>query len=63
MDDPLIGFPDELAYPPVPYTSLSQAELVALGMGVSRAPALADSDDGSDDDDEAANDDEEIEDD
>jgi hypothetical protein len=60
-DEPLIEFPDELIYPPVPdpYTSRTPAELAAFGIDPSHVPV------GSDDDDdyeEAANDDEETKD-
>jgi hypothetical protein len=63
-DDPLIDFPEEPIYPPVPdpYASLTLAELAAFGISPSHAPTVG----GygyNDDDEEEANDDEETEDD
>jgi hypothetical protein len=60
-DEPLIEFPEEPVYPPVPdpYASLTHAKLVAFGVGVPRAPPVGD----DDDDEEEANDDKEMEDD
>jgi hypothetical protein len=62
-DEPLIEFPDEPIYPPIPdpYASLTPAKLATFGIGPSHAPIVSNDDD--DDDDEAANDDEETEDD
>jgi hypothetical protein len=56
-DDPLPEFLNVTVYPPVPnpYASMTPAELAAIGIGPSHAPA--DSDDDDDDDEEAANDD------
>jgi hypothetical protein len=58
-DEPLIEFLEEPVYPPVPENALlTQAELAAIGVGISRAPPT-----GSDDEDEeAVNNDEEMED-
>jgi hypothetical protein len=55
-DEPLLEFPEETVYPPVldPYALLTQAELAAFGVRISRAPAP----DNDDDDKEEANDDE-----
>jgi hypothetical protein len=55
-DEPLLEFPEEPVYPPVldPYALLTQAELAAFGVRISRAPAP----DNDDDDKEEANDDE-----
>jgi hypothetical protein len=63
QDDLFLEFPDVPVYPhiPDPYASLTPAELIALGVGPSYAPAC--SDDNNDDDEEEANDDEETEDD
>jgi hypothetical protein len=64
-DEPLIEFPEELVYPPVPdpYVSLTLAELANFGVGFYRAPTASIDDDGSDYDEEVANDDKEMEDD
>jgi hypothetical protein len=60
-DEPLIDFPEEPVYPPIPdpYASLTQAKLAAFGVDVSHAPPAS----SDNDDEEAANDDEETEDD
>jgi hypothetical protein len=62
-DKPLIEFLDEPVYPPIPdlYATLTPVELVAFGIGPSRAP-IAGSDDDNDGDEEAANNYEETED-
>jgi hypothetical protein len=65
-DEPLVEFPEEPVYPPVPnpYASLTLAELVTFGVGFSHAPtAGSDDDDGDDGDEEATNDDKETKDD
>jgi hypothetical protein len=63
MDEPLIEFPEEPVYPPVPvpYASLAHDELAAFGVGVHCAPPSGSNNDGDDDDEEA--DDEELDDD
>jgi hypothetical protein len=42
-DDPLIEFPEDPIYPPIPYpyASLTQDELAAFGIGVPRAPTVS----------------------
>jgi hypothetical protein len=57
-DEPLIEFPEDPVYPPVPYASLTLTELAAFGVVFSQAPTTGN----NDDDEEVANDDEEMED-
>jgi hypothetical protein len=64
-DGPLIEFPEDPIYPPIPdpYASLAQTELATFGVGIPHAPTISNDDDNDNDDAEEANDDEEMEDD
>jgi hypothetical protein len=57
-NEPLLEFPDNPVYPPVPnpYASLTPAELATFSIGPARAPD--DDDDDEEEEEEAANDDE-----
>jgi hypothetical protein len=46
-DGPLIEFPEDPIYPPIPdpYASLAQTELATFGVGIPHAPTISNDDD------------------